>query len=127
MTETDFTLSNTLLANFTEIESELRAIRMTAQMFEMADYVDIIHVTKLIQQRINNKAVIDAAGNVITAVKTAIVRNGSYGAGVSNANGLSVWYPATKSLYFCNRAKYMALRCNSSQFGWTSFLDVYHQ
>ena len=121
------TLGNALLANFTKIESELRAIRMIAQMFEMADYVDIIHVATLIRQRINNNAVADATGDVIATAKTAIVSNGSYGAGVTNANGLSVWYPATKSLYFGNRAKYMTLRCNLSQFGWTSFLDVYHR
>lgn len=121
------TLGNALLVNFSQIENELRAIRMTVQAFKMADYVDLIHVATQISQRIKEPAVVAAAKSVVVSARSCIVSNKTFGSTVSNANGLSVWFPASQWVYIGNRGKYMELRCNSSQFGWTSFLDVYHQ
>lgn len=120
-------LGDALISNFSELESEMRAIRMVSQTFQMADYVDLIHIANQILQRIKVDAVVDAARTVINAAKKAVISNSTYGSTVSGANGLSVWFPASQGVYFNNRARYMELRCNSSQFGWTSFLDAYHQ
>jgi hypothetical protein len=121
------TLGNALLANFNQIEDELRAIRMATQTFRMADYVDLIHVATLIRQRMNDAAITAAARSVVDSAKSSIITNGTYGSTVANANGLSVWFPASQWVYFGNRAKYMELHCNSSSFGWTALLDAYHQ
>jgi len=121
------TLGNALLSRFNKIEAKLRAIRMASQTFQMADYVDLIHVAEQIRRRIKDSVVADAAVSVITSAEASIISNGKYGSTVSNANGLSFWFPASEWDYFGNRAKYMELKCNSSHFGWRAFLDLYHQ
>ncbi len=119
-------LGNALLTNFNTFESQLRSIRMRAQTFEMADYVDLIHTVTLIANQINDIDVGSAARDVIDTAKKSVISYGYHGDSISNANGLSIWFPASQWVYFNNRAKYMKLSCNSNQFGWTSFLDAYH-
>lgn len=120
-------LGNLLLANFHQIENELREIRMESQTFQMADYIDLIHIAIQIRKRINDPIIVAAARNVVDSTKASIISNSKHGPTVANANGLSIWFPASQWVYFNNRAKYMELHCNASQFGWRRFLDRYHQ
>jgi hypothetical protein len=121
-------LGRSILAHFDECRSALHDIRVKTQAFDMADYVDLIHLAALIRERIDQETIKRAASAVETAALHAIIKNGNSGATVANANGLSAWFPPSPLIYYNNRGKYMKLRCNSTnQFGWTSFLDRYHQ
>jgi hypothetical protein len=119
-------LGNVLLSSINQVRDAIRTIRVYAQTFQMADYVDLIQLAELIMSNIDNGDIKSAAGDVIATTKACIIANGNYGSAVQNANGLSVWFPASSWLYFNYRAKYMELKCNSSRFRWADFLDAYH-
>ena len=104
----------------------LRAIRMYAQTFQMADYVDLVHLSSLIKEYINNLQISTAAESIIEANRSAVLKTEAYGNAVRNANGLSVWFPASQSVYYNYRSKYLELNCNKSNFSWVDFLDSYH-
>ncbi len=120
-------LGNNLISHFDTIKNELKSIRMKSQEFSMADYVDLIHVASLILNNIDVQIIKESAQKVIDTTKLCIVGNSNYGTTVSNANGLSIWFPADQSTYSNNRGIYMSLKCNATDFGWRKFLDLYHQ
>jgi hypothetical protein len=120
-------LGKLLVANIKDIRDTICKIRINAQTFQMADYVDLIHLARLITQNITDTQIKSTANMVISATESSIIANASYGAAVKNAHGLSIWFPAASALYLNYRAKYMELKCNSSSFGWREFLDTYHR
>jgi hypothetical protein len=121
-------LGNELSSNFEDIEDDLHFVRIETQTFYMADYIDLIHFSSQLLRKINDSSITEAAKKVVDSAKASIITNKKYGSMVANANGLSVWFPPTKRIYYKNRAKYMELHCNdSNQFGWKTFLDRYHQ
>ena len=101
-------------------------IRINAQTFQMADYVDLIHLAGLISRNITDAQIKSTANAVISATESSIIAAASHGTAVKNAHGLSIWFPAVSDLYFNYRAKYLELKCNRSPFGWREFLDAYH-
>ncbi len=107
--------------------SSIRTVRTKAQTFAMADYVDIVHLCSLLYDKVSVQEVKDCTVEVIESVGYAVIKNGAWGRGVKHANGMSVWFPDSRSLYLSNRSKYLSLRCNQLSFGWTDFLDFYHQ
>ena len=109
------------------IRPELQKIRLQCQTYEMADYIDLIYMAKLISEHIKEPAVINAAKDVIKTASGSIISSGKLGDSVRNSHGMSIWFPATKNLYFDYRAKYLSLKCNrGSRSGWVKFLDEYH-
>jgi hypothetical protein len=120
-------LGKLLNKNIRQIRETIRSIRIKAQTFQMADYIDLIHFSKLLIKIKTEDQVKAAANSIISAVKSCIIANASYGSAVKDAHGLSIWFPAASSLYFDYRAKYLELKCNRSPFGWTDFLDAYHR
>lgn len=106
----------------------IRQIRMDLQTFEMADYVDLIHLCKLIAQCVDDQTIIEVVNKLIASTKDCILSSKTLGDGVQNANGLSVWFPAYDYLYYNYRAKYLSLAFarDSSKMGWVKFLDSYH-
>lgn len=120
-------LGQELSVNMSSIRPGMQTVRMKAQAFSMADYVDLIHLMQLIQQHIAHQSIQESTHAVISSVQACVIANDHYGAGVRNANGLSVWFPTTAELYYNNRAQYLALKCNQEPFGWREFLDVYFQ
>ena len=119
-------LGNLLAGNIESYREEIRKIRLFAQTFEMADYVDLVQLSKLISERIHNESIMNAAGTVAETASACILASGKLGTVVKNANGISVWFPAYGNLYYNYRAKYLALRCNEQDSGWVKFLDAYH-
>ncbi len=119
-------LGNELFSQMPALRDEMRRIRIMTQTFEMADYVDLIHLAQVIEQNISNQNVVNAAQQVITEAKKCIIHSETYGHSVAHANGLSIWFPAYESLYYGYRAKYLALHCNTENTGWISFLDTFH-
>lgn len=105
---------------------KMRKIRLLAQTFEMADYVDLIHLAKLISERIKDESITHAAKEVAKTASACIIASDKLGHAVGNTHGLSVWFPAYGSLYYNYRAKYLALKCNVQGSGWVKFLDAYH-
>jgi hypothetical protein len=105
----------------------LERARMQAQTFEMADYVDLVHLARLFGEATDDRKIRDGAKALVDAARACIVKNGNLGAGVRDAAGLSVWFPARADLYQGYRAKYLALRLNRRKpSGWVAFLDAYH-
>ena len=92
----------------------------------MADYVDLVQLSKLIPEHIHNESIVKAAGNAAETASACILASDKLGTVVKNANGISVWFPAYGNLYYDYRAKYLALRCNEQNSGWVKFLDAYH-
>ncbi len=119
-------LGNALTRNINRYHGELRKIRLEAQTFEMADYIDLIHVARLISKRIEDKSVAKLAKKVVKTTLACILSSKSLGYVVKDANGLSVWFPAHENLYYNYRSKYLALKCNLQNSGWVRFLDAYH-
>jgi len=124
-------LGKVLCKKFDAFKDKFHAIRIETQTFYMADYIDLIHISEQIFKKIPDSSIKKAAGDVKEKAEKSIIINEKYpekrGSVLKNANGLSVWFPATDRIYFKNRAKYMELHCNDSKFGWKSFLDRYHQ
>jgi hypothetical protein len=105
---------------------EIARTRLQAQTFEMADYVDLIHLMGLLSKNVPDTGVAEAGEAVAKAAAACIVSSGTLGPTVSEAQGLSVWFPASERLYSDYRAKYTALNFAREHPGWISFLDAYH-
>jgi Clostripain family len=112
---------------FDHFEPFLRNMRLEVQAFEMADYVDLIHFASTLGARIRHALISPAANEVVLSTRACVLANGKLGQSVKNANGLSIWFPAQKDLYYQYRPKYLRLNCNSSTSGWVRFLDRYHR
>jgi hypothetical protein len=119
-------LGDLLVENFDSIYAGMKRIRLRLQSFEMADYVDLVHLAELISKEIENGSISDAAKAVVGSTLSCILASERLGAAVKDANGLSIWFPAYQSLYFNYRAKYLALKCNRDHRGWIKFLDLFH-
>ena len=120
-------LGDALRAALPACGEAIRDARMTAQVFKMADYVDLIHLAETLRDRVPCNRVAQAAGQLISATKGCIIHNGRFGDAVKNANGLSVWFPYDAATYVQYRGKYLDLKCAQQEPGWVKFLDVYHQ
>ena len=103
----------------------LLEIRFSIQDFHMADYIDVIHLAELIIQKVDDNEIRSIAKNLKSAVSKCIIKNDSYGPTVSEANGLSIWFPGYQSIYINNRAKYKALKFSQKHTGWIEFLDSF--
>ena len=119
-------LGELLAKNFESIYADIKGIRLTLQSFEMADYVDLVHLAEVISRKIKNGSISDAAKAVVDSSLSCVLASEKLGAAVKDAHGVSIWFPAYQSLYFNYRAKYLALKCNQDQGGWIKFLDLYH-
>lgn len=108
----------------------LRKARMASQEFDMADYIDIIHFLLLLREYFGAEkyqSLLDQATLLEAAVKAAVINTNTFGRGLLDSNGLSLWYPAIEQTYMNHRAKYLLLTCNQNkECGWVGFLDEYH-
>jgi hypothetical protein len=114
------------LAGAAEVKSVLRMVRTRVQSFEYADYVDLGHLCSLLGKAYKSDGVRAAASAVSSRARKAIIANGTYGPGVKNSSGLSVWFPSEPDLYLKFRGKYVALDFYRNHAGWVNFLDAYH-
>lgn len=119
-------LGHLLAQRIAAYRPELARIRLMLQSFEMADYVDLIHLADLVGERIDDSRVKKASAGVIKKARACIVVSESLGESVRDANGLSIWFPASESLYFSYRSKYLGLKFAKRHKGWIKFLDAYH-
>ncbi|UCB47971.1 MAG: hypothetical protein JSW56_12515, partial [Deltaproteobacteria bacterium] len=119
-------LGELLAENFDGTYADMKRIRLRLQSFEMADYVDLVHLAELVSKKIKNGPISDAAKAVFESSLSSILTSEKLGAAVKDANGISIWFPAYQSLYFNYRAKYLALECNRDHRGWIKFLDLFH-
>lgn len=105
---------------------EIAHTRLQAQTFEMADYVDLIHLMRVLSKNVPDSGIADACEAVTKAARSCIVSSRTLGYTVAEAQGLSVWFPAYERLYSNYRAKYTALNFAREFPGWIGFLDSYH-
>ncbi|MFH1314244.1 MAG: clostripain-related cysteine peptidase [Candidatus Eisenbacteria bacterium] len=115
-----------LAARTVEYRTELKRIRLELQTFEMADYVDLIHLAGRLGKHIHDNRIKAASEAVAETTRACILTSRKTGQSVRNANGLSVWFPAVGRLYYDYRGKYVALRFARHNKGWIRFLDAYH-
>lgn len=106
---------------------ELRTIRLQCQSFEMADYVDLIHLAELVSRTIPEQVVKEAARALIEQARQCVIESQTYGPGVVEAHGLSVWFPDSRQLYLNYKAKYLGLEFAKTYRGWIDFLEAYHR
>jgi hypothetical protein len=105
---------------------EMVLARLHGQTFEMADYVDLIHLMTLLSKNIPDGGVAEAARAVTKAARACILSSQTLGNTVARAHGLSIWFPAHRRLYSSYRAKYLSLKFAEAYTGWVGFLDAYH-
>ena len=103
----------------------IKKIRLKAQTFAMADYVNLIHLCELISAGIADSKIKAAAEAASASAQACVLYADALGKQVQNAHGLSIWFPTGEKLYFDYRAKYLALSCNKKYGGWVNFLDAY--
>ncbi len=97
--------------------------RAETQAYEYNDYVDAVDLATRVAKSL--PACGPAAKALAKAVAAAVVAQGSYGAAVAASHGLSMWFPADRSIYLAHRATYRALGFPAS-WAWPDFLDRYH-
>jgi hypothetical protein len=119
-------LGDILVKRFAGYRREMRRIRLIGQCFEMADYVDLIHLADLFSKYIPDSGIKKASKAVIKATSACIVASERLGETVTDAHGVSVWFPGYDELYYNYRSKYMALKFAKQYQGWIHFLDAYH-
>jgi hypothetical protein len=103
--------------------SEIRTARMRAQSYQMADYIDLVHVAQTLAEAV--PAVAPQVNEVVKTTKACVLESQFYGHSVRNSNGLSIWFPSDPSTYFNYRPKYQALKSSTVTTGWVDFLDAY--
>lgn len=104
----------------------VRARRLGLQSFAYADYVDAVHMAAVVAKAVPDPAVKRSAGELVTAVEACVISSKTYGAGVKNANGLSIWFPPERDQYLAFRSKYTAMDFWKKHKGWVWFLDAYY-
>lgn len=119
-------LGTALVERLPGYRRDVKMVRLNAQDFEMADYVDLIHLADLFVKRIPDNGVKAAGRAVAEAAKGAVLASDTLGKTVKFSKGLSVWFPAYDRVYYNYRAKYLALDFAQKHKGWVSFLDAYH-
>jgi len=119
-------LGNLLVERMDGYRREIIMTRLRSQTFEMADYVDLIHLMTLLSRNIPDGGISEAARAVTKAARLCILSSETLGRSVARANGLSVWFPAHRRLYSNYRAKYLSLKFAKEYAGWIDFLDAYH-
>jgi hypothetical protein len=119
-------LGHLLVERLDGYRREMTLTRLHAQTFEMADYVDLIHLMTLLIRNIPDGGISDAAKAVVRAARSCIISSETLGHTVARAHGLSVWFPAGRRLYSSYRAKYLSLKFAETYPGWVGFLDAYH-
>ena len=108
--------------------------RLYVQGFHLGAYADLGHFCALLGDAPAFAGT--RAGRLAGQLAAAISRSGSIhsavggegrrkNAEVADATGLSVWFPAQRTRYMSERARYA--RENGAEFdGWRRFLDAYH-
>jgi hypothetical protein len=119
-------LGNLLVERIDGYRREITLTRLHAQTFEMADYVDLIHLMRLLTKNVPDGGVAEAAKAVAKAAGACVLTSETLGRTVARANGVSAWFPAHRRLYSNYRAKYMSLRFAEAYPGWIGFLDAFH-
>ena len=120
-----------------EVRAEIKRVRNDVQAFKAADYVDLLDLAeKLASSDLLNSG--ERVGRVQELAERlwqqlhkkhggCILESGIAGSGVNDAHGLSVWFPATATMYQEFRSQYVVLDFAKSDQskGWVQFLDEY--
>lgn len=104
-------------------------IRSKVQSFHYAEYVDARHCAFLFQEEFSTRSPIhEKAVQLDDTLDDCIFANcvSSEGQELENANGLSIWFPATKHDHIMQRQKYRKMSSVIQHPGWLDFLDFYH-
>jgi hypothetical protein len=119
-------LGDVLVKRMAGYRRDIKRVRLLSQAFEMADYVDLVHLAQLLANQIPDSKVRSVCRTLIKATSACVLISDKHGDTVSDAHGLSVWFPAYDRLYYNYRAKYLALKFARQHKGWIRFLDTYH-
>lgn len=106
------------------LKGRILEARVEAQGYEEPTYVDIVDLAKQISLKCPDARIRAACRAVMTAVKVAVIANGSYGPSVARSCGLSIWFPLVRTDYVTRRSEYVALRYTKDYPNWAKFLDA---
>ncbi|MDD2715575.1 MAG: clostripain-related cysteine peptidase [Candidatus Wallbacteria bacterium] len=95
--------------------------RNKVKAFEIDSYVDLMDLMKLFKEKISDEVVAAKITAVEKAQTEAVVKNGK----MERANGLSIWFPTTKS-EFQAKPGYLALEF-TQKTAWAEFLGTYYE
>ncbi|HLP14097.1 MAG TPA: clostripain-related cysteine peptidase, partial [Flavobacteriales bacterium] len=111
-----------------KVKTVLAQCRIAAQNFDFTDYIDVVDFCQLVLKRVYGRyPELDALLlKLIDKCKACIIHQEYYGNGVNRSNGLSIWFPGSREVYYLNRAKYLKLDCNQYNKGWSQFLDQFY-
>lgn len=102
-------------------------VRARTQSFRDAEYVDAIHLAQELEAEEISTDVTNACVIFRQMLGRAIMNNRvpTKSRKLRNANGLSIWFPATHFSFSVNRARYLEMSGVASNPGWLIFLDQF--
>ena len=101
--------------------SVLESTRMGAQAFGSSDYVDVMDFCSRLARVPECKPHAGAFGEAAKAC----IRFEKHTDDLPEANGLSLWFPLSKTLFLLFRPQYARLAMNREFSGWLKFLDKF--
>jgi hypothetical protein len=113
-----------LVASLPRDLSLINLARTKVQSYELPDYVDAIHLARLIASKTKTPALRSRAQAFGEAAARCIVVSDYEGGSVANSNGVTMWYPLEKAQYLAFRGKYTAMDFYKTGPGWVNFLDA---
>lgn len=115
--------------NRSDAIQKIDRVRARTQSFCDGEYVDVIHLAELIDCENYSDDVNKACKNLAAQIKHIVlfnrVPNQKRSRKLRNANGLSIWFPATTFSYAVNRAKYFEMKGVEEYPNWLEFLDLF--
>jgi hypothetical protein len=72
-------------------------VRALVQAYEYPDYVDAIHMARLVAQAVRDPAVRARAQAFGKAARGCVVASDSEGGAVRESHGLTIWFPPDRS------------------------------
>ena len=109
------------------VVAQIDRVRTQTQNFFQAEYVDGIHLAKNLATAKLSPDIVRACKSFQSSLHATIIRNRvpRKSRKLKNANGLSIWFPATTFSFVVNRSKYLEIRGVESHGGWLAFLDEF--
>lgn len=118
------TLGASLIKMIGTLKGRILEARVATQGYEEPTYVDVVDLAKQISLKCPDAKIRVACRAITTAVKSAVITNGSYGPSVARSSGLSIWFPLVRTDYVTRRSEYVALRYTKDYPNWAKFLDA---
>lgn len=105
----------------TAIRKAIRRARQQVQSYGTVDYVDLIHLCKLLQAETSHALIQSLCQNVLDNANSegCVIANGCIGDGVKNSHGISIYFPESHISPLYKKLDFAA------DTAWDDFLQAY--